>query len=84
MHVELDDPRFVPDLMEFLGRARVAARAGKSGRVFLELPGSDESGTDRTRLELIVTAWETMHPTAGLSVTGARRYRPSRLPLDAL
>lgn len=79
MHVALDDPRFVPDLVEFLGRARVAARAGRSGRVLLELPGTR---ADRTRLELIVTGWEAMHPTAGARFVdprpGPRRPRQPR------
>lgn len=69
MHVALDDPRLVPDLVEFLGRARVAAKAGRSGRILLGLPTSAE---ERTRLELIVTGWEAMHPTAGVTFVDSK------------
>lgn len=73
MEVVLDDPRLLPDLLEFLGRACVGAEAGRSGHVLLELPRDDGSGEDSLRLELIVAGWEALHPTAGVTIIGTDR-----------
>ncbi len=88
MEVALDDPRLLPDLIDFLGRARIDAETGRSGHVFLELPRADGSGEDSLRLELIVTGWEALHPAAGVTIIGtrprSRRFRPTRRPPGAL
>jgi hypothetical protein len=76
VRMTLDDPRFLMDLLEFLSRARVAAKAGKSGSVFVELPAADDSAHARVKLKLIVTGWEAMNPGAGVAFAEQRPGLP--------
>lgn len=73
MRIRVSRPALVPDLVEFLGRARCTTVSVRGAVVDVAVPGTGDAVRARRELDLYLAAWRALHPPVEATIIDPER-----------